>query len=214
MKKILSKLMILSALLMLLNPSAKADTPYYFTWNGELRDIYVDHDEDMPQPYVFVDDLLNDNPDFSISTSSIIQQMTLVHTYDEEIELHPQYREYRRHYVIEDPGDNDYVHEHYLTQRIFKKITGAKVYEIRVESEYMKLYWENANLDEYVNGIMEDDSHVDYDRPVLFDDEYIKEYLNEFFPSMCDHLDEVCDADDYTMTYTDKKVASGVAPNR
>ena len=134
MKKILPKLMILSALLMLLNPSAKADTPYYFTWNGELRVIYVDHDEDMPQPYVFVDDLLKDNPDFSISTSSIIQQMTLVHTYDEEIELHPQYRKYRRHYVIEDPGDNDYVHEHHLTQLIFKKITGATIYEIRVES--------------------------------------------------------------------------------
>ena len=214
MKKILPKLMILSALLMLLNPSAKADTPYYFTWNGELRDIYVDHDEDMPQPYVFVDDLLKDNPDFSISTSSIIQQMTLVHTYDKEIKLHPQYREYLRHYVIEDPGDNDYVHKHYLTQRIFKKITGATIYEIRVESEYMKLYWENANLDEYVNGIMEDDSNVDYDRPVLFDDEYIKEYLNVFFPSMCNYLNEVCDADDYTMTYTDKKVASGVAPNR
>ena len=217
MKKILLKLIILSALLMNLTSYAndlEQSRAYYFSTNGNMDDIYVDFDEDMPQPYVFVDDLLNDNPNFSIETNSIIQQMTLVHTYDEEIELHPQYREYLRHYVIEDPGDNDDVHKHYLTQHIFKKITGATVYEIRVESEYMKLYWENANLNEYVNGIMEGDSHVDYDRPILYDEEYIRQYLDEFFPQMCDYLDDVCDANDFTMTYTEKKMAQGPAPNR
>lgn len=217
MKKILLKLIILSALLMNLTSYAndlEQSRAYYFSTNGNMDDIYVDFDEDMPQPYVFVDDLLNDNPNFSIETNSIIQQMTLVHTYDEEIELHPQYRKYLRHYVIEDPGDNDYVHKHYLTQHIFKKITGATVYEIRVESEYMKLYWENANLNEYVNGIMEGDSHVDYDSPILYDEEYIRQYLDEFFPQMCDYLDDVCDANDFTMTYTEKKMAQGSAPNR
>ena len=116
MKKILLKLIILSALLMNLTSYAndlEQSRAYYFSTNGNMDDIYVDFDEDMPQPYVFVDDLLNDNPNFSIETNSIIQQMTLVHTYDEEIELHPQYREYLRHYVIEDPGDNDDVHKHY-----------------------------------------------------------------------------------------------------
>jgi hypothetical protein len=178
-----------------------------------LRTIKVDSDEDLPDPYVFVEDMVNDNDGFFISSSNSIYLMDLVHTYDEEVSKDTVVK-YLRHYTIEDFKDNDQTVTYTITQDILKKV-GGPVYEIRMESEYIKLYHSTAKISDYTHGILDDDSDVDYGYNVFSNDAYIKKYLEEFFPQMCNVLDAACNDPSATesITYTDVEVAKGIAPS-
>jgi LPXTG-site transpeptidase (sortase) family protein len=95
------------------------------------------------------------------------------------------------------------------------KKVGGPVYEIRMESEYIKLYHSTAKISDYTHGILDDDSDVDYGYNVFSNEAYIKKYLEEFFPQMCNVLDAACNDPSATesITYTDVEVAKGIAPS-
>lgn len=188
---------------------------YYFSFVGAMDTIKLESNENLPSPYVFVEDMLNDNPNFSINSSNSIYMMNLTHEYDEEItSSSPQYMAYLRHYKIEDFKDNSQTMTYTVTQPILKKV-GGNIDEIRMESEYIKLYKSGSSISDYTHGIMEDDSDHDYGYAVFFNDTYIDEYLDYFFPQMCNYLDEACNdpAATESMTYTDEEVAEGLPPN-
>ncbi len=213
MKKLLSIFILVSTILINGLQSVNAAETYHFSFYGTLRTIKVDSDKDLPDPYVFVEDMVEDNDGFFISSSNSVYMMNLVHTYDEEVSKDTVVK-YLRHYTIEDFKDNDQTVTYTITQDILKKV-GGPVYEIRMESEYIKLYHSTAKISDYTHGILDDDSDVDYGYNVFSNDAYIKKYLEEFFPQMCNVLDAACNDPSATesITYTDVEVATGIAPS-
>ena len=107
MKSTLLKLMILSMMIMSSLSGVTASSldvgvamKKIISIEGSLDVIEVDYDESIPLPYASLQEMLDDNANFTIHTNSYLSDISLAHDRDE---IHygdpdPLYVKYKRYY--------------------------------------------------------------------------------------------------------------------
>lgn len=200
MKRSLLKLMILSMVMIasMLSVTASASNVGVATMKitsieGTLDALEVDYDESIPLPYTSLQEMLDDNENFTIHTNTSLNDISLTHDRDEiyNDDPDPLYIKYKRYYILTDENDDDYE----VSQMILKKTTGGGTMVIATASKDVVLYHADDDLSDYNGGM-------------LFNDNYIMNYLETYFPQMNSILNQYCE-EESTMTYSDYKIAEG-----
>lgn len=200
MKRSLLKLMILSMVMFVSMVSVTASasdvvvaTMKIISIEGTLDDIEVDYDESIPLPYTSLQEMLDENSNFTIHTNTSLNDISLTHDRDEIYngDPDPLYIKYKRYYILTDENDDAYE----VSQMILKKTTGGGTVVIATASKEVALYHADDDLSDYNGGI-------------LFNDNNIMNYLGIYFPQMNSDLNQYCQAES-TMTYSDYKIAEG-----
>lgn len=201
MKSTLLKLMILSMMIMSSLSGVTASSldvgvamKKIISIEGSLDVIEVDYDESIPLPYASLQEMLDDNANFTIHTNSYLSDISLAHDRDE---IHygdpdPLYVKYKRYYVLTDENDDTYE----LIQMIHKRTSdGDMVLVVATVSKEVSLYHSDDDLSDYNGGI-------------LFNNSNIMNYLESYFPQMSSILNQYCNAQS-TMTYVDEILTGG-----
>lgn len=158
---------------------------------GEMRTLTVEASDPIPEPYDNLQELLDDNPDIEITTSSgNMNNITLSHDRDEYYENDDEYWKYKRYYILEDDSNMEYE----LIQIINKRLSPA-IINVGTGSASMEIYHPDANLASYSGGS-------------LYNPSTISAYINTYFPQINGILANYCINNVVISNYSDATISS------
>ena len=158
---------------------------------GEMRTLTVEASDPIPEPYDNLQELLDDNPDIEITTSSgNMNNITLSHDRDEYYEKDDEYWKYKRYYILEDDSNIEYE----LIQIINKRLSSA-IINVGTGSASMEIYHPDANLASYSGGS-------------LYNPSTISAYINTYFPQINGILANYCINNVVISNYSDATISS------
>ena len=191
-KFILLTIMMLSGSLLLKASSGIGiDASKILSIEGEMKTLTVEASATLPEPYANLQELLDDNPDIKITTSSgNMNNITLSHDRDEYYENDDEYWKYKRYYILEDDSNMEYE----LIQIINKRLSSA-IINVGTGSASMEIYHPDANLASYSGGS-------------LYNPSTISAYINTYFPQINGILANYCINNVVISNYSDATISS------
>ena len=184
-------MMLSGSLLLKASSGIGIDASKILSIEGEMRTLTVEASATLPEPYANLQELLDDNPDIEITTSSgNMNNITLSHDRDEYYENDDEYWKYKRYYILEDDSNIEYE----LIQIINKRLSSA-IINVGTGLASMEIYHPDANLASYSGGS-------------LYNPSTISAYINTYFPQINGILANYCINNVVISNYSDATISS------
>ena len=194
-KFILLTIMMLSGSFLLKASSGIGiDASKILSIKGAIDTLNVASHEHIPQPYESLQDLLVDNPDLIIETSTDLNDIVLTHDRDELDYEDPIYKKYNRYYILKDETNA----EHKIKQYIIKKIG---VIIVGSGNASVSMYHDNVDPSTYNGG-------------ELYNDAVTNQHVYNYFPAGVNLVQNECPGGQLKITYTEKVYGEGNVEER
>mgnify|MGYP003289807535 CR=1 FL=1 len=186
---LLTIIMLSGSLLLKASSGIGIDASKILSVVGVMDTLHVDAHEHIPQPYATLQDLLDENTDLIINTSTSINDIVLTHDRDELDDEDPIYRKYNRYYILKDETNA----EHEIKQYIIKKIG---VIVVGNGSANVSMYHDDIDPSTYNGG-------------ELYNDAVINQHVNNYFSAGVNLVEDECPGGLLKITYTEKVYGEG-----
>ena len=193
-KFILLTIMMLGSLLLKASSGIGIDASKILSIEGEMKTLNVEAHEHIPQPYGSLQDLLDDNPDLIINTSTDLNDIVLTHDRDELDDEDPIYKKYYRHYILKDETNAEYEIKQYIIKKIGAIIVGTG-------NASVSMYHDNVDPSTYNGG-------------ELYNDAVTNQHVYNYFPAGVNLVQNECPGGQLKITYTEKVYGEGNVEER
>ena len=156
---------------------------------GVMDTLHVDAHEHIPQPYATLQDLLDENTDLIINTSTSINDIVLTHDRDELDDEDPIYKKYNRYYILKDETNAEYEIKQYIIKKIGVIVVGNG-------SANVSMYHDDIDPSTYNGG-------------ELYNDAVINQHVNNYFSAGVNLVEDECPGGLLKITYTEKVYGEG-----
>ncbi|MBO5956324.1 MAG: T9SS type A sorting domain-containing protein [Bacteroidales bacterium] len=193
-KFILLTIMMLGSLLLKASSGIGIDASKILSIKGAIDTLNVASHEHIPQPYESLQDLLDDNPDLIINTSTDLNDIVLTHDRDELDDEDPIYKKYNRYYILKDETNAEYEIKQYIIKKIGVIIVGSG-------NASVSMYHDNVDPSTYNGG-------------ELYNDAVTNQHVYNYFPAGVNLVQNECPDGQLKITYTEKVYGEGNVEER
>ena len=191
---LLTIIMLSGSFLLKASSGIGIDASEILSVEGEMRTLNVESHEHIPQPYESLQDLLDDNPDLIIETSTDLNDIVLTHDRDELDDEDPIYKKYYRYYILKDETNAEYEIKQYIIKKIGVIIVGSG-------NASVSMYHDNVDPSTYNGG-------------ELYDDAVTNQHVYNYFPAGVNLVQNECPGGQLKITYTEKVYGEGNVEER
>ena len=191
---LLTIIMLSGSLLLKASSGIGIDASKILSIEGEMKTLNVEAHEHIPQPYGSLQDLLDDNPDLIINTSTDLNDIVLTHDRDELDDEDPIYKKYYRHYILKDETNAEYEIKQYIIKKIGAIIVGTG-------NASVSMYHDNVDPSTYNGG-------------ELYNDAVTNQHVYNYFPAGVNLVQNECPGGQLKITYTEKVYGEGNVEER
>ena len=186
--------MLSGSLLLKASSGIGIDASKILSVEGEMRTLNVESHEHIPQPYENLQDLLDDNPDLKINTSTDLNDIVLTHDRDELDDEDPIHKKYNRYYILKDETNAEYEIKQYIIKKIGVIIVGSG-------NASVSMYHDNVDPSTYNGG-------------ELYNDAVTNQHVYNYFPAGVNLVQNECPGGQLKITYTEKVYGEGNVEER
>ena len=186
---LLTIIMLSGSLLLKASSGIGIDASKILSVVGVMDTLHVDAHEHIPQPYATLQDLLDENTDLIINTSTSINDIVLTHDRDELDDEDPIYKKYNRYYILKDETNAEYEIKQYIIKKIGVIVVGNG-------SANVSMYHDDIDPSTYNGG-------------ELYNDAVINQHVNNYFSAGVNLVEDECPGGLLKITYTEKVYGEG-----